>query len=441
MQVSVETTSGLERRLTITIPADKIEAELNKRIQQAAPNVNINGFRKGKVPLKVVRQRFGAGIRQEVLGDLMSSSFQEAVTQEELKPAGQPAVDAKDDAAGKDFAFTATFEVYPDILLNDIEGVEILKPISDIEDADVDAMIDDLRKQQATYEEVDRAAATDDKVNIDYKGTKDGEAFDGGTAEGSDLVLGSNSMIPGFEEGIVGMTKGEEKVLALSFPEDYHAEELKGAAVEFAVTLNSVSEQKLPEIDEEFVKKFGVSEGGLDELKVEVRKNMDKELKNALKARVKFQVLDALLDKNPIDAPKALIGNEINQMKRQMVQQFSQGQAMDNFDFSLLPDDMFQERAERRVRLGLILSKALDQYEVKASSDDVKAAVEELAADYEAKDEIVEWYYKNDQQLAQVESMVLEDNVIAKLLEKATQVDEKINYKDLLTKVNAQSQQ
>ncbi len=441
MQVSVETTSGLERRLTITIPADTIEAELDKRIQQAAPNLNLNGFRKGKVPLKVVRQRYGTGLRQEVLGDMMSNSFQEAVAQEKLKPAGQPAVETKEESSGKDFAFIATFEVYPEIMLNDLQGAEILTPISSIDDADVDAMIEDLRNQQATYEVVERAAAVDDKVNVDYKGTKDGEAFDGGTAEGSDLVIGSDSMIPGFEEGLISLSAGEEKVLALSFPEDYHADELKGAAVEFAVKVNSVSEQKLPEIDDDFIKKFGVNEGGVEELKVHVRKNMDKELKNALKARVKNQVLEALLEKNPIDAPKALISGEIDQMRKQMVQQFSQGQAMDNFDYSLLPAEMFQERAERRVRLGLILSKALDQYEIKASSDDVKSAVEDIASDYEAKDEIVEWYYNNDQQLAQVESMVLEENVVSKLLESAQQAGENLNYKDLLAKVNAQAQQ
>ncbi|MCY4045522.1 MAG: trigger factor, partial [Cellvibrionales bacterium] len=440
MQVSVETTSGLERRLTITIPADQIEVEMNKRIQQVAPSVNINGFRKGKVPLKVVKQRYGAGIRQEVLGDMMSNTFQEAVVQEQLKPAGRPAVETKDDTEGRDFSFVATFEVYPEIDIKPLEGVTILKPVSEITDADVDEMIENLRSQQATFEDVERAAANDDQVNIDYKGEKDGEAFDGGTAEGSTLVLGSGQMIPGFEDGIVGMTPGEEKVLSLSFPEDYHAEELKGVAVEFTVKLNSVSEKKLPELDDEFFKKFGVEEGGLDGLKTHVRKNMEKELKNALKQRVKNQVMDALLEKNPIDVPKSLIDGEIDQMRRQMVQQFSQGQPMDNFDYSLLPAEMFQERAERRVNLGLILSKALETYEVKAESDEVRKAVEELASDYDASEEIIDWYYKNDQQLAQIESMVLEDKVVDKLLEAADTADENIDYKALIEAVNAQSQ-
>ena len=441
MQVSVETTSGLERRLTITIPADHIEVEMNKRIQQVAPSLNINGFRKGKVPLKVVKQRYGAGIRQEVLGDMMSNTFQEAVVQEQLKPAGRPAVETKDDAEGRDFSFVATFEVYPEIELKPLEGVTILKPVSEITDTDIDEMIENLRSQQATFSEVERAAANDDQVNIDYKGVKNGEAFDGGTAEGSTLVLCSGQMIPGFEDGIVGMSVGEEKVLSLSFPDDYHAEELKGAAVEFTVKLNAVSEKKLPELDEEFFKKFGVEEGGFDALKEHVRKNMEKELKNALKQRVKTQVMDALLEKNPIDAPKALVDGEIDQMRRQMVQQFSQGQPMDNFDYSLLPAEMFQERAERRVNLGLILSKALETYDVKAESDDVRKAVEELAADYEASEEIIDWYYKNDQQLAQIESMVLEDKVIDKLLESADTADENIGYKALIEAVNAQSQQ
>lgn len=440
MQVSVETTSGLERKLTITLPSDQIEQEYNKRVQQTAPKVQLNGFRKGKVPARVVKQRFGPGIRQEVLGEMMSSSFQDAVTQESLKPAGQPKVEPRENQEGQDFSFVATFEVYPEIELNDLSGEEIFNPVTDISDIDVDEMIANLRKQQATYEVVERPAQKDDQVNIDYLGTKAGEPFEGGSAEGSDLILGSNSMIPGFEDGILGMQAGDEKTLSLSFPDDYHAEELKGAAVEFNIKVNSISEQKLPEIDSDFLAKFGLKEGGEPELKAKVKENMEKELANALKLRVKSQVLDKLLEKNAFDKPQALVDQEINQMKKQMVQQFSQGQAIEDFDLSLLPSEMFQEKAAKRVALGLLLSKAIEQLEVKASSEDVRAEVEKIASGYDAANEVIDWYYNNQQQLAQVEFLVLENNVVNQLLEAATLKDESLSYQELMELVNAQAE-
>ncbi|NRB41576.1 MAG: trigger factor, partial [Pseudomonadales bacterium] len=256
MQVSVETTSGLERRLTIAISADEIQKEIDKRIQKAAPNVKLDGFRQGKVPVKVVRQRFGESIRQEVLGEMMSSSFQEAVTQEKLRPAGQPKVEPKEMDPKKDFSFIATFEVYPEITLNSLSGFSISKPVTEIAGSDVDEMIETLRKQQASFADSDKAAEDGDQLNIDFEGFKDGELFEGGKAEGSNLVIGSKSMIPGFEDGLVGAKAGDEKELNLNFPDDYHAEELKGAAVVFKVKVNTVQTQSLPEIDADFMKKF-----------------------------------------------------------------------------------------------------------------------------------------------------------------------------------------
>lgn len=438
MQVSVETTSGLERRLTIAIPADEIQVEVDKRIQKAAPNVKLDGFRQGKVPVKVVRQRFGESIRQEVLGEMMSSSFQEAVVQEKLRPAGQPTVEPKQVESNKDFSFTATFEVYPEITLTDLSGVSISKPVTTIAGKDVDEMIETLRKQQAQFEVAEKAAENGDTLSIDFEGFKDGEAFEGGSAEGSDLVLGSGSMIPGFEDGLVGAKAGEEKELNLTFPEDYHAEALKGAAVVFKVKVNTVSEQVLPEIDEEFMKKFGVSEGGVDALKVEIEKNMQRELKSALKNRVKQQVMDGVLEKNTIEVPTALLNQEIDVLRKQMFQQFGGGQAMENMDLSMLPAELFTEQAQRRVSLGLLLSKAIDDNEIKPDEAEVRAAVEEVASAYEVADEVIEWYYNNQQQLAQVEAMVLEDKVVEVLLSKADVSDEELSYEELMKKVGAQ---
>ncbi len=263
MQVSVETIGGLERRLTIGIPVEKIDTEVNVRLQKAAPNVRLAGFRPGKVPMKVVRQRFGAGVRQEVLGELMNQTFYEAVEQEDIKPAGRPSIATKTDEQGFDFEYTATFEVYPEIGLTDLAQFKVTRAVAEVTDQDVDDTIVKLREQHGEWVAVERAAQEGDQVIIDYNGSKDGEPFDGGAAENSTLDLGSKRMIPGFEDGIAGMQVGDEKTLALSFPEDYHAEELKGAAVEFKVKLNEVREHHAAELDEALFEKLGVTEGTL----------------------------------------------------------------------------------------------------------------------------------------------------------------------------------
>lgn len=432
MQVSVETTSGLERRLTITIPADKINAEIDVRVKDVAPKVNLNGFRKGKVPANVVRQHYGAGIRQEVLGEMMSQSFQDAVIQEKLRPAGQPAVEPKQIDPKKDFSFTATFEVYPEVELTSLDGVEIKNPVTDITASDVDDMIETLRKQQATFEVADKAAEEGDELDINFEGLKDGEAFEGGSAENSSIVIGSGRMIPGFEDGLVGLKAGDEKELNLAFPDDYHAEELKGAAVVFKVKVNSVKAQQLPEINEEFISKFGVKEGGIDELKVEVEKNMQRELKQALKNRVKTQIMDAMIEKNTIELPKSLVDQEVNVMRQQMFQQFGGGAQLENFDESLLPAELFSEQASKRVALGLLLSKVVEDNQLKADEEAVREQVEEIASQYETKDEVVDYYYNNPQQLQQVESLVLENQVVDFLLAQAKVSDEKLSYEELI---------
>lgn len=431
MQVSIETTTGLERRMTVGIPAEQVETEVTKRLQQATKTVRLNGFRKGKVPLKVVKQRFGAGVRQEVLGEFMSRSFYDAVQQEDVKPAGQPSIEPKEMAEGKDVEFVATFEVYPEITLGDTSSFEIEKLVAEVQDSDVDNMIDVLRKQQATWTQVERAAQTDDQVNIDYTGTKDGEEFEGGKAEGQDLVLGSNSMIPGFEDGLVGLKAGDEKVLSLSFPEDYHAEELKGAAVEFAVKVNSVSEQELPELNAEFFSKYGVEGDDEAQFRADVRKNMERELKNAAKSKLKNQVMDKLIEANEVELPKALVAGEIEALRNQMMQQF--GGAQPNLDLkSLLPDEMFSEQAERRVALGLIVGEVVKASEIKVDSDRVREMVEELASTYQDPEEVVNYYFNNRELLAGVESVVLEDQVVDHILGGAKVTETNSTYEDVI---------
>lgn len=434
MQVSIQTTSGLERRLTIGVPAERVDSEVSARLKKASGNVRLDGFRPGKVPMRVLKQRFGDGIRQEVLGEVMSQSFSEAVVQENIKPAGQPQIEPKTIEEGKDLEYIATFEVFPDVEVKDFSSVEIEKLTAEVADSDVDNMIDTFRKQQATWEAVERAAANEDQVNIDYAGTKDGEAFEGGSAEASDLVLGSGSMVPGFEDGIVGMKAGEEKVIAVTFPEDYHSEDLKGAAVEFKIKVNSVNEQKLAELNEELFAKYGVSDGGEDKFRTDVKENMARELANAAKAKVKNQVMDGILALYPdMQIPQALAKQEIGVLRGQMMQQFGGMEQNQSLDLeSLLPDDMFNDQAERRVRLGLVLNEVITAEGIKADADKVKETIEGFAATYEDPQEVINFYYGNQQQLQQVESMVIEDMVVDHILAKAKVSEKASSYDEVL---------
>jgi len=433
MQVSIETTSGLERRLTVGVPAERIDSEVITRLQKAAKTVRLPGFRPGRVPLKVMQQRFGAGVRQEVVGEVLTQSFQEAVVQEKLRPAGQPSIEPKSLDAGKDLEYVATFEVFPEVETVEMTDFDVERPVAEVTDTDVDNIIEVFRKQQGRFETVERAAAEGDKVNIDYVGTRDGEAFEGGSAEGSDLELGSGRMIPGFEEGIVGMVAGEEKTLALTFPGEYQNEELQGAAVEFKVTLNEVQEMVPAALDEELFAKYGVEEGGEEQFRKEVAENMARELKNAVEGKVKQQVMDAVIAAHDaLDVPRALVAQEVDVLRNQMFQQFG-GAGNQDLDLkSLLPDDMFTENAEKRVKLGLILSELINKFDLKADADRVRAAIEEMASTYQEPEEVINWYYSNQEQLSSVESKVLEDQVVEKLLESAKITEKQCSYQEAI---------
>lgn len=432
MQVSLEAISALERRLTIGVPAERVENEINARLQRAAQNVRIPGFRPGKVPMKIVRQRFGEGVRQEVVGEVLSQTFAEAIQQEQLKPAGRPSIQSKSLEEGKDLEYVATFEVFPDIVLADYSAIEVFKPVAEVTEQDLDKMIENLRTQQGTWEVVSRPAQSGDEVNIDFAGRKDGEAFEGGTAEGSTLVIGSNRMIPGFEDAIVGMNIGEEKVVPLTFPADYHSEALKGAAVEFTIKLNSVKEQKPAELNDEFFSKFGVKEGGEAAFRKEVGQNMARELKNATKNKIKNQVMDGLLKVHEdLSVPAALVAEEIKVLRGQMVQQF--GSTNSDIDFSsILPDDMFREQSQRRVKLGLILNEIIIKENVRPDAAEVRSAIEEVASTYEDPKEVVDWYYSNRQQLQGIEAMVAEDKVVEQLLARVKVSEKPASYEEVL---------
>ncbi len=427
MQVSVETTAGLERRLTIAVPAADVDNKVNAKLAEVAKTAKVNGFRKGKVPLKVISRQYGEAARQEVASDIINSSYMEAIQQESVRPAGYPKIEVNTLEAGKDLEYVATIEVYPEVAIGEFDGYELTRLSAEINEEDVDKTIESLREQQASFAQVERAADFGDQVTIDFVGTKDGEEFQGGTGNDFKLVLGTNSMIPGFEDGVVGMNEGEEKVLPLTFPEDYQVEELQGAAAEFTVNVKKVEEKTLPEIDADFMKHFGSDTP--EHFRGEIKKNMERELKQAVKGKLKASVMDKLVENHTVELPQALIASEIEALREQMMQQFGGMQQNQNLDLkALLPDEMFTEQAERRVSLGLIVGEIVKKNEIKADADQVRSYIEETAASYDKPEEVVNYYYQNQQMLAGIESVVLEDMVMDSILEQAKVTDETVSY-------------
>ncbi|UUY06933.1 trigger factor [Pseudomonas sp. J452] len=432
MQVSVESTSALERRMTIGVPAERIETEVTKRLQQTARRAKVAGFRPGKVPMSVIRQRYEDSARQEALGDLIQATFYEAIVEQKLNPAGAPAVEPKSFEKGKDLEYVAIFEVIPEIQVAGLDSIAIERLQAEVADADVDNMLEILRKQNTRFEASDRAAENGDQLTIDFVGKVDGEVFAGGSAKGTQLVLGSGRMIPGFEDALVGVKAGEERVITPTFPADYQNLDLAGKAAEFSVTVTAVAAPQLPELNDEFFTLFGVKEGGLDGFRAEVRKNMERELRQAIKSKVKNQVMEGLLAANPVEVPKALIGNEVNRLRVQAVQQFG-----GNIKPDQLPAELFEEQAKRRVSLGLLVAEVVKQFELKPDDARVREVIEEMASAYQEPQQVVAWYYKNDQQLNEVRSVVLEEQVVDTVLQKAKVTDKAVSYEEAVKPAEA----
>jgi len=439
MRVSIETTSGLERRLSVGVPADRVDGAVDQRLREASRNVRLPGFRPGKVPMRVMKQRFGAGVRQEVLGEVISQTFQEAVQSENLRPAGQPKIEPKSFDAGKDIEYTAIFEIFPTVAVKEVAGFDVKKPVADVTEDDVNEIIEVFRKQQGSLENVERAAEEGDTVVIDFVGTRDGEAFEGGSGDDLSLELGSGRMIPGFEDGISGMSAGDKKSLDLTFPDDYQQEDLQGAAVQFDITVKEVKAMELAPLDDKLFASYGVEEGGEETFRAEVKKNMERELRNAVQNHVKQQVMDAIVEAHAdLEIPSSLVGQEINVMRSQMFQQFG-GQPNQNMDLqSILPDDMFKEQAERRVKLGLLLSEMIGKFDLQADSAKVREMIEDIASTYQEPEEVVNYYYSENEQLAQIESRVLEDQIVDKVLEAASVAEETCSYQEALAAARPQ---
>ena len=425
MQVTVETTAGLERKMRVVVPSERVEVLVTEKIKQTAKQAKINGFRPGKVPLREVKRRFGAGIRQEVSSEMIQSTYGEALQKEDINPAGTPKIEEVNIEEGKDLEYTAVFEVFPEIEVSGLESIEVERLSSSIEEADLEKMIDTLREQRLVYAETDRAAAEKDQVNLDFEGFLEDEPFEGGKAEGTDLVLGSGSMIPGFEDGLTGLKADEEKDLKLTFPENYQAENLAGQEVLFKIKVNKVSEPELPELNDEFFEQFDVKEGGAEAFRKEVTNNMKRELDSAIKAKVKDQVMDGLSDNNEVDLPQSLIDQEVNRMRQEAVQQFGGGA---QFDPSMLPAEMFSEQAQKRVKIGLIVSAIVDKNSLEADAEKVRETIEEMASTYQEPEEVINYYYSNEQQLSQIQNMVLEGQIVDFVLDSAKVTDKTVSY-------------
>ena len=428
MQVSVETTQGLGRRLSITIKAEDITKAVDKELINTAKKVRIDGFRKGKVPLKIVEQRYGASILQDALSDLMQRNFVDAIIQEKLNPAGAPTYTPKEYKNGEDYTFTVEFEVYPEIKVENLDKIEVEKPIAQVADADIETMIETLRKQQGTWKEVEKAAEEQYRVTLDFVGQVDGAEFEGGKANDFALVLGQGRMIPGFEDAIIGHKAGDKFDINVTFPENYHAENLKGKPAVFASTLKKVEELELPELTEDVVKRFGLVDGTVESLRAEVRKNMTRELNATIRNKVKTQAIDGLVKNNEIDVPVALIDREVDVLRQQALSRFG-GNVKQGME---LPKELFEAEAKKRVTTGLLFSEIIESNKLTADESRVQALIDEIATAYEDPKEVLEYYRKDKKAMENMRAVALEDQVVDLLLASAKVTEKNYSFSELM---------
>lgn len=433
MAVTVETLDKLERKITLTLSAEVIKNEVESRLKRLARTVKADGFRPGKVPMSIVAQRYGFSVQYEVMNDKVGEAFAKAANEAQLRVAGAPRITEKEGAPEGELAFDATFEVYPDVKIGDLSGTEVERVSTEVTDAAIDKTLDILRKQRRTFHQrpAAEAAADGDRVTIDFEGKIDGVPFEGGKAEGFQFLLGEGRMLEAFEKAVRGMKAGESKTFPLKFPDDYHGKDVAGKEADFLVTLKKIEAQQLPEVNEAFARSLGIADGSVEALRADIRKNLEREVKFRVLARNKGAVMDALLKVAELDVPKALVQGEVERMT-EAARADLKARGVKDADKAPIPAEMFQPQAERRVRLGLVVAELVKAHDLKARPDQIKAHIEELAQSYEKPEEVVRWYYSDMQRLAEVEAVVLENNVTEFVLARAKVVDKTLPFDELM---------
>ncbi|WP_428425197.1 trigger factor [Methylibium sp.] len=433
MAVTVETLEKLERRITLTLSATTIKNEVESRLKRLAKTVKADGFRPGKVPMSVVTQRYGYSVQYEVMNDKVGEAFSKAANEAQLRVAGAPRIAEKDGAPEGELAFDATFEVYPEVRIGDLSSTEIDRVSTEVTEAAIDKTLEILRKQRRTFAQrpVGEAAVDDDRVTIDFEGKIDGVPFDGGAAAGFQFILGEGRMLEAFEKAVRGMKTGESKTFPLQFPEDYQGKEVAGKEADFLVTLKKVEAQHLPEVDEAFAKSLGIKEPTLEGLRADIKKNLEREVRSRVTARNKSAVMDALIKAAELDLPKALVQNETDRMIGDARADLKQ-RGIKDADKAPIPAEIFQEQAERRVRLGLVVAELVRSNQLQAKGEQISAHIEEMAQSYEKPEEVRRWYFGDRQRLAEVEAVVVENNVTEFVLGKAKVSDKQVAFDELM---------
>ena len=433
MAVTVETLEKLERRITLTLSADTIKNEVETRLKRLAKTVKADGFRPGKVPMSVVAQRYGYSVQYEVMNDKVGEAFSKAANEAQLRVAGAPRISEKDGAPEGELAFDATFEVYPEVKIGDLAATEIDRVSTEVTDAAIDKTLDILRKQRRTFAQraASEGAVDDDRVTIDFEGKIDGVPFDGGKAEAFQFILGEGRMLEAFEKAVRGMKTGESKTFPLQFPEDYQGKEVAGKEADFLVTLTKIEAQHLPEVDEAFAQSLGIKDPTLEGLRADIRKNLEREVKNRLIARNKSSVMEALIKVADLDLPKALVQNETDRMIEGARADLKQ-RGIKDAEKAPIPAEIFQEQAERRVRLGLVVAELVRANQLQAKGEQIGAHIEEMALSYEKPEEVRRWHFGDRQRLAEVEALVVENNVTEFVLSKAKVSDKQLPFDELM---------
>ncbi len=427
MMVSVEATGNLERRMRVEVPAERIEKEIDNRLRRVGRTAKIKGFRPGKVPEKVIRQRYGGQVRQEVISEMMQTSYSEALQREQLVPAGGPRIQPEKVGDEDGLVYTATFEVYPEIELKDLDKISVSRPVVEVTEADVDDMLENLRRQKAEWETVERAATEGDKVIVDFEGFIKGEPIENGKGEKIPVVLGEGRMIEDFEKALTGVSAGDEKTFKVKYPKDYPAEELAGKKAEFKAVVHEVQAEKLPALDEELAKAYGVEEGGVEQLRKDVEDNMRQELQGRIKADLKEQVMEGLLSHNPLEVPEALVQQECQSLQRDAMQRMGiedpeQAPALENF----------RQMAERRVRLGLLMQELIGEKNIALDQDRLRARVEEMFADYDQSEQLVSAYLGNQDFLSRLGPVVLEEQAVDWLIDNSRVEEKQVPFADYM---------